>query len=472
MPIVGTKKDKKDLVSAWRKKPDKFLEMLFGMKVWSKQRDVLYSVRDHRRTAVKSGNTVGKSCVAAGVVWAYLLLNKDSIVITTAPTWNQVEDVLWREIAGLRAHTKGTYEIPGQLNKTSFELGENWYAAGLSTNEPERFLGRHSKTGKVLVVIDEAYGVAPEIWDSIERLHPDRILAIGNPDAPTGRFFECFTSQLWNKITISCFDCVRWQLDNERIPGLVTLDWIEERKQEWGEKSALYQSSVLGEFPQEGTDTLISLKWVEAARNKEPDEHMEDPVKIIAADIATSHGQDKTVIGYREGHTLYETDEYQQPLTSTAGMIIRKQRDKYDLDSVLPVYIVLDNDGVGEGVGDLLTANKVGYIEFRGGRSQKALESIRFKNLRTQFYWIVAKKFEKGLYSLKNMPHRAYEKLKSQLCSIKVKDPDPQGRLQIETKEDMRARQMPSPDYADMFMMSEYAYFMSRMADIQAYRWR
>lgn len=74
----------------------------------------------------------------------------------------------------------------------------------------------------------------------------------------------------------------------------------------------------------------------------------------------------------------------------------------------------------------------------------------------------MAKKLEKKMYDLSKLPAKEYEVLKNQLCCIKVKPPDAYGRMQIETKEDMRARGIKSPDYADSFMMSEYAWWMDR----------
>lgn len=461
-----TFEQKKKLVNGWRTLPEVFLKSFFGIKVWSKQQEVLNALRDNKRVAVKSGNTVGKSCIAAGALLWYLSLNTDSIVITTAPTWMQVEDVLWREIAGMWSRRNNTIPLTGTITKTKLEIGDNWYAEGISTNEPERFLGRHSKRGKLMVIIDEAYGVPPEIWESISRLHPDKILAIGNPDSTEGQFYQCFLSPIWEKITISCQECVVWQNENGRIPGLVNQEWIDERREEWGVKSPLYQSSVLGEFPSEGTDALISIKWVDEARKRKNTEE-EDALRIVAADVATKHGGAQTVIVYRVGHTIKEIQaKYQIPTTATAGIVKRYYQDK-QADSV-----VVDSDGVGEGVSDILAEQRIGVYEFHGGYASKPIDKLRFRNLRTQFYWIVAKKFEKGLYDLSELPQKEFEQLKSQLCSVKVRPPDSQGRMQIETKEDMLARQVKSPDMADAMVYSEFAFFSGAMSEIKSYSYR
>lgn len=210
---------------------------------------------------------------------------------------------------------------------------------------------------------------------------------------------------------------------------------------------------------------LISFQDVNKARDIEIEE--DEPIKIISNDIATKHGKNFTVILSRQGHTIDEIELYKHiPTTESAGNI-RKKYSSYEADT-----IVIDSDGIGEGVEDLLIGYNMPLLQFHGGYGYKAVDVRRFKNLRSQFYWVVAKKLEKGMYSFKKISQKEFELLRKQLCAIKIKVPDALGRTQIETKEDMLARGLESPDLADALMMSEYAYFMGRMADIRAYAYR
>jgi len=454
----------------WRDDPVLFDGSLFDNILWDKQREILLSVRDHKYTSAKSGNTVGKSYISALVALWFLLTHYPSKVITTAPTWTQVEDIFWKELGNL--YNKSKVKIGGEILKTELKFNNEWFALGISTNEVNRFQGFHSPY--LLVILDEALGVSPEIWEAISGLHPYRVLAIGNPLDPSGDFYNCFNSTLWNKITISCLDCVNWQDKNQRIPGLVTREWIEERKIEWGEGSPLYQSRVLGEFPEEEESALIKRIWVDRARqgldldDKPLDvENEEDSVRVTASDIATKHGTNETVIGYRYGHTVTEFKGYQKvSMTETrdklAWMYSQKRADT----------VVVDADGCGEGMPELLAAKRIPVTDFHGGYGQKAMDYNTFKNLRSQFWWVVAKKFEKGLYNLKHIPAREYEILKNQLCCLKVKPPDAKGRIQVETKEDLQARSIKSPDYGDTFIMLEFGWYMSKYAEIVPYKYR
>ena len=213
-------------------------------------------------------------------------------------------------------------------------------------------------------------------------------------------------------------------------------------------------------------DVLFKAKFIEQARLKKSEDGEED-IKIVAADVATKHGDCQTVVMYRVGHTIKEIRAEKQIPSTTTANIIKRYYEQKEADT-----IVVDSDGFGEGISDILTAQRIGVIEFHGGYGAKALQAGRYRNLRSQFYHITAKKFENGLYSLNELPQNDYETLKSQLCSIKVRPPDAMGRMQIETKEDMMARGIKSPDFADALVYSEYAFFMGKMADIKAYAYR
>src|SRR5256885_6323001 len=91
-----------------------------GEFIWSKQRDILCSVRDNRHTAVQSCHSTGKSYISARAACWWLDSHKpgDAFVVTTAPTQPQVNAILWREIR--TAHRKGG--LDGRIT-----LDSHWY---------------------------------------------------------------------------------------------------------------------------------------------------------------------------------------------------------------------------------------------------------------------------------------------------------------------------------------------------------
>ena len=151
-------------------------DQMLCCRLWLKQQEILRSVDTHRKTAVKACHASGKTFVAAIAVLWWLITRPNGIVVTTAPTWLQVERVLWGELHS--AILRAAYKFP-RPSATKLDLGPNRYAIGISTNETVRLQGFH---GDVLIIIDEAPGVSPEIYEAIEGILAGgdcRILAIG-----------------------------------------------------------------------------------------------------------------------------------------------------------------------------------------------------------------------------------------------------------------------------------------------------
>ena len=93
---------KRKIIDVYQKDPVVLVKSLFDIHLWSKQEEVLHSIWNNKRTAVKSGNTVGKSFTSALAAISFLIAHKPSKVITTAPTFLQVEEILWKEIAKMK----------------------------------------------------------------------------------------------------------------------------------------------------------------------------------------------------------------------------------------------------------------------------------------------------------------------------------------------------------------------------------
>ena len=249
--------------------PVQFAENILGHDVWAKQREILQSVAKYSRTAVKACHASGKTFTAAELVLWWITLFQNAIAVTTGPTWTQVERLLWGEIRKAVYGSKIAYPKP---TTTSLQLGPNRYAIGLSTNEGVRFQGFH---GSVLIILDEAPGILPEIYEAIEGIRAGgdvKVLALGNPVLAGGPFYDAFTTnrQGWNTITISAFDTpnlegvtlmdllnmTEQELDQNPKPYLTTRRWVKEKYFEWGPGHPLWESRVLGNFPMQSEDAL------------------------------------------------------------------------------------------------------------------------------------------------------------------------------------------------------------------------
>lgn len=427
-------------VTRLREDPFLFFHDVLGVPVVTPdQTRCVNSVLEHRRTAAPSGHGVGKSFIAAAILLWFLFTRFGSKVITTAPTWFQVETLLWREVD--RLYRSAPIALGGVLTSTQLDLGVEWFAVGLSTDQPTRFQGVHAPA--VLVLFDEATGVDAGIWDSADSMAvspDDRFLAIGNPTDPTSRFKEVCDSGLWNVVEISSENHPNVLERRIVIPGAVTHSWVHERLEQYGGRdSDLYRARVLGKWPKAGSDVLIPTSLVEAARARwvEPAGRPE----AAGCDVAR-FGVDETVVAAigDGGHPFELEARHGQDLMATAGQLkARNARRTY-----------VDDTGVGGGVTDRLAELEVAVHGVNFGEA--AQDAERFVNRRTELWWGAREALRAELVSVPPDPALAAD-----LSSVKYSF-DSRGRIRLESKDDLKKRLKRSPDRGDAFVLAVAAY--------------
>jgi len=230
--------------------------------VWSKMREISDSVRDNKRTVVRAGHGVSKTSFAGRLALAFLYSHPPSTVVTTAPTRNQVKDLLWREIREAHGHAKMPLvgEITSQMLDLQKETGTKYFALGVATKpdtvtkEATGFQGYHNQ--HVLIIFDEAAGVCPEIWRAAESLMDGafvRFLAIGNATSGTGDFARCFKDPDYNKIVVSVLDTPNYKEGRMVIPGVYGRDFEQRIASKHGRDSDEYAVRVLGGISEKAT---------------------------------------------------------------------------------------------------------------------------------------------------------------------------------------------------------------------------
>jgi hypothetical protein len=194
-------------VKAVVRDPVLFANQFLGVSLWDREAEILQSIKDHRRTAVKACHGVGKTFTLAIATLWWLARYREGIVLTTSPTQRQVRTQLWSEIH--RAVERAKVPYP-KLKTTELKFrDDNNFALGFSTNQAENFQGYHGK--QVLIIADEAPGIESGIWDAVAGTMAGgevHIVMAGNPTVPSGAFFDAFTKErgIWNCFTISAFD--------------------------------------------------------------------------------------------------------------------------------------------------------------------------------------------------------------------------------------------------------------------------
>lgn len=421
--------------------PVGFVREVLGGYPWSKQREILESVRDHKRTAVRSGHGVGKTKSAAWVALWFLYSHRNSRVITTAPTWTQVKDLLWREI---RTEHAAAEDLRGECHHLQLELDSDWVALGLSTDKPERFQGHHAE--HMLLIVDEASGVDRAIFEAAEGFMTGehaRVLLIGNPTQMAGQFYDAHHSEraLWNCLHVNVLESPNFT--GEKVPAdvarqLPAKEWVEDKKVKWGEGSPIWDVRVEGKFNSQADDTVIGLAAIEAAQRREVAPHPYDDTKVVSCDVAR-FGSDETVFAFRHGEQVRIIETYVgRATTHTAGRLVHHFRE-LEAD-----HTVVDDTGVGGGVTDMVREQGVPVEAFNGGET--ALEPDEYPNRRSELWFVAGAE-------LANADLDQDEQLAADLSAPKWKM-DSKGRRVVEPKDETKKRLGRSPDRGDAVLLT------------------
>lgn len=428
-----------------------WVEHRLGERLWSKQREIGESVRDHRYTAVRSCHASGKSFLASRLAAHWISSHPvgEAFVVTTAPTGPQLEAILWRELG--RAHRAG--ELPGRVtggNVPAWRIDGEMVAYGRKPADyadpaqaMQAFQGIHARY--VLVLIDEAAGIPRWLWDAVDTLATNenaRVLAIGNPDTPASHFAKvCAPGSGWNVLKIAAEDTPNFTEEEVSEPvaeSLISPMWVEERRRRWGAESGLFRSKVDAEFPEVSEDTLIGADLIVKAEVRT--RAASGAGGTLACDIARLGGDRSVVYSNRGGRVRLVKALPQQETMATTGALVALRASEG-----LP--LVLDVGGLGIGVYDRLIEQNLGGVHAFNG-AERARRADRFVNRRAETFWALREAMMRGEVDLDPLD----EELAAQLGSLRWLR-DSQGRIQIESKDAMKKRGLPSPDRADAVAM-------------------
>ncbi len=418
-----------------------------GEEIWSKQREIIRSVRDNRRTAVHSCHESGKSWLAARIAAWWIETHElgEAFVVTTAPTNSQVKAILWREIG--RAHARA--DMAGRCNQQEWWIrmpagNDEMVAYGRKPDEfdPAAFQGIHAKF--VLVIFDEAAGIPQSLWEAGDTLIANEgsaFLAIGNPDHAESEFAKvCEPGSDWNVISIDAFETPNFtdeSISDDLSAVLIGTTWVAEKRKSWGEENPLWLAKIRGEFPDTSTDGLIPISWVKAAQLREL---APSAPNRLGMDVGA--GGDMNVIAHRRGpHVRLVLTDQQPDTMKSCGNLIRILNETGAEDARV------DKIGIGQGVVD--RALEQGKPVIGVNVSLPATDNEQYRNLRAEGWWGLRDRFQSGDIDIDPED----DDLAAQLCAIKFKTTS-QGKIQIESKDDMKRRGVSSPDKGDAVMLA------------------
>lgn len=390
------------------------------------------------RLSVRAGHGVGKSAFEAWAVLWFLFTRPYPKVICTAPSKQQLFDILWPEIAKWMQGSPILKKL-FEWQKTRIVMTqhpERWWASARTASKPDNFAGIHED--HVLIVCDEASGIADTIYEVAEGAltTPDaKIILCGNPTQTTGEFYDSFHSRvaLYHTMHVSCIGSKR-----------VTQSYIDNLKSKYGEQSQVYRVRVLGEFPEAEPDVLIPLEFVERAVMTDLDDGRGSIV--LGVDVAR-YGDDSTVIYPRIGPVMMEPERhFKLSVPEVTGNVIACG-ERVLRDNPRPVITVNVDVGVmGAGVVDELIQ------QTRGRRTKWIINAINFGGISddpdcddkaTEMY-----KHARDLMEHREIHLPKHDLTTQQLCTRKYRMTI-KGKLKLEPKDEYKKRTHESPDFAD-----------------------
>jgi hypothetical protein len=443
-----------------------FIEHGLGHYTWSKQREIIRAVQNNERVLVHAAHSSSKTFTAAELAATFFNLFEEAKVITTAPTWPQVEKLLWSEIS--KMYRTSRIGLEGECLQAAIKHpNAEHFAVGFSTDKPTRAEGWHAPA--ILFIFDEAKGLPGWLWDSAEGSMTGgfcRWLAITTTDGvnPGEPFYKAAKNEKseWKKIHISANDSP--YVTGEKFRHVVIPDpsrpdkfkveyvdpgklnfqlaspkWIEHCKNEWGQDSILFMTKVLGEIIDSSPDTIMKLSDVIKMFANHEKPGFDDGAVEIGCDVAR-FGDDSTDAFKRKGMKVIDFKERtKQDTQQTAEMLV----DMAGGDKNVPIKV--DDTGVGGGVTDRL--RHLGFHVIPINFGEASTEPDKYPNVISEMWFEGANKVASIA-----CPHM--ERLQVELVNRKQKRLDNKGRRVIESKDEYKKRGFRSPDQADAFLLT------------------
>ncbi|MYB84988.1 MAG: hypothetical protein F4X54_09685, partial [Chloroflexi bacterium] len=432
----------------YRDDPAGFVENVLGAagKPYSKQREMLEAVAGSRRVSVVGANGCGKGWALARLILWWVETRARAKVVVLSSTQRQVREVLWQELAAV-VDAAGD-ALSGKLTKGRYFISPDRFAIGFATNNPDNIHGFHSP--ELLMIVDEAHAVRESHFDAALRLNPVKTLLTGNAFSTSGTFYESHHGKRhqYHHMRISAYETPNLTGEEPARPGLITAEDIADKALHWGLDHPKFIAAVYAQFPDTLEDSLVGRTAVEDAMREDAptgegapseEDDAREPV-YIGVDVGR-FGTDESVLCARRGQRIVALKSFGRVDTMrTAGETALMARE------LGAEAIFVDEGGLGGGVVDRLRELKAPVHGVQFGR--KAMHPTRFRNLRSEIFWELRRLINDRLIALPDD-----EELAAQLLSLRY-DVSSSGQVVMESKRELRKRNLPSPDRADALALA------------------
>lgn len=404
------------------------------------------------RIARASGHGIGKSALVAWIILWAISTFEDTKGVVTANTENQLKTKTWAELAKWYRLFIGNelFKMTATALFSRDPAHEKTWRIDMvpwSAKNTEAFAGLHNQGKRILVLFDEGSAIEDVIYEVTEGaltdLYTQIIWAVfGNPTRNTGRFRECFAggkySHRWNYKTI-----------DSRSVRFTNKAQIKEWEDDYGEDSDFFRVRVKGTFPRIDSDSFISLELAQEAVRRTPlPPQLNSAAMVLGVDVGR-FGDDPSVIYPRKGNDAVSWKVEVHYKMNTMQLASRIAAKFFELRAQV---VFVDEGGVGGGVVDRLEMLRIPVIGVDFGRAadhDDVNDGTKYANKRAEIWGRLRKWLGRGAIPEKvpAVEMTVLDELTAPRYGMVTRK---EGEcIQLETKKDMRKRNIKSPNIAD-----------------------
>lgn len=390
-----------------------------------------------------NGSGKDQIVICAFATW-FALAKIRSRVIITSSSHEQLKDQTFKYIKTLCEDVNAFYgrkvfeivEFHITCNDTGSEI------KCFVTDDPGKAEGRHPfddyPGAEMAVIVNEAKSISDGLFQAFSRFTGYNYwLEISSPGVTAGHFYKrCTMAQhqwpapivlgefYWRRVT--AYDC-------DHLLG----KHIDNLKAEYGEHSLIFRSQVLAEFTTLSEASFISSTLFEGYPTP-PQRTFGLPTKL-GIDLAMS-GDEMVCYAFRNGKLYLRTRKAPKGTSLKKHTVVSQVISWIKEFNCAPEDANVDDGGIGKPILDDL--EEQGYAVKRVRNEARALNKAFFKNRGAENWARIKRMLEDRI-----LPVIDDDKTREQLCT---RNYEVSGIVtKLESKPDMRARGVGSPDRAD-----------------------
>lgn len=441
----------------WRNSPLQFIKdciPAFMEKITEQQIEFFQNLAKENKITIRSGHGTGKDGSGSIAILWFMTTRPFAKVACTAPTNRQLKDILLAELSKwIRQSTVADEFIIHKDIIFHKDAQKEWWVRFISPSvratkeeQAETLAGLHAE--HLFIVCDEASGIPDPTFIPLEGAltQPDnKVLLIGNMTRNSGYFYDThFHSEIkkdWFKL--------HW---DSRKSTLVDPSMPEYFARKYGVDSNVFRIRVMGEPPLQDNTTLIPLWAAEQCIGNEVLVADDEPL-YLGVDVAR-YGDDASVVLPRTGLLIHPWETYRKLNTIDLGGFVSQQYQDLGANGC-----AIDVIGVGAGVADWLEKHHMKNL-YQVNVTMSSSDITKYHKLRDELWCRVRDNCLLGKYSfpavkISGDTESLGQKLANELSSVRYSF-NKHGGILVESKRDMKARGIDSPNVADALCLTEY----------------